>query len=359
MFYHFTRKGLLATTLTFLLMALLGSVQAFAASTPAGSTQTFAPPTLGFAAAAHGITFGAAADANRLSTTQYTDLLSQQFTGITAENEMKWDAIEPTRGTFTFGPADALVSFAQSHHMRVRGHNLVWHNQLASWVSTITSGTDLLQAMRDHIAGEAGHFRGKVVSWDVVNEAFNEDGTRRASIFQQEIGGIYLEDAFRAAHAADPHALLCYNDFNIEGINAKSDAVFAMVKDFKARGVPIGCVGFQAHLIVGEVPSSFQANLQRFARLGVTVQITELDVRMPTPASTANLQQQAKDYQSVIQACLGVFRCNDITTWGVYDGASWVPGTFPGQGAALLFDTNFNKKPAYFAALQAFGCRLR
>lgn len=314
-----------------------------------------AASTLGSAAAAKGRTFGAAITSNLLSGSQYSKLLSTQFTGLTPGNEMKWQTTEPSRGSFNFGPADTIVSYAQSHNMKVRGHTLVWHSQLASWVSSITSGRDLLQAMKNHIAGEAGHFKGKVVSWDVVNEAFNDNGTRRKSIFQQEIGNSYIEDAFRATRAVDPNALLCYNDYNIEGINAKSTAVYNMVKAFKAGGVPIGCVGFQSHLVVGQIPSDFQANLQRFANLGVTVQITELDIRMPTPASSAKLQQQANNYNSVVQDCLAVSRCNDVVVWGVYDGDSWIPSTFPGSGAALLFGTNYNKKPAYYAALQALG----
>jgi endo-1,4-beta-xylanase len=183
----------------------------------------------------------------------------------------------------------------------------------------------------------------------------NEDGSRRGSVFEQWIGDSFIEDAFRATRAADPNALLCYNDYNIEGINAKSNAVYNMVKDFKARGVPIDCVGFQSHLIVGQIPSDFQANLQRFANLGVTVQITEMDIRMPVPASSANLQQQARDYQSVVAACIAVSRCNNITLWGVSDNDSWVPDVFPGYGAPLLFDGNYNPKPAYYTVLQTLG----
>jgi endo-1,4-beta-xylanase len=174
-------------------------------------------------------------------------------------------------------------------------------------------------------------------------------------VFQQVIGNSYIEQAFTAARAADPNARLCYNDYNTDGINAKSNAILAMVQDFKSRGIPIDCVGFQSHLIVGQVPSDYQANLQRFADAGVDVQITELDIRMPTPASSANLQQQASDYSKVVSACLAVSRCNDITVWGITDKYSWVPNTFPGQGAALLFDDNYNKKPAYTAVIQALG----
>jgi endo-1,4-beta-xylanase len=346
MLHRLMRKGLLAITLGFLFMML--TYNPFL-------SQASAATTLGSAAAARGRIFGAAVEGNLLGTTPYTTILDREFTGLTPGNEMKWQTTEPSQGVFNFAPADAIVAHAQAHHMKIRGHTLVWHNQLASWVNNITSPSALLAAMRNHITVEVAHFRGKIWYWDVVNEAFNDDGTRRSDVFQNVIGNSYIADAFIAAHAADPHAKLCYNDYNIEGINAKSTAVYNMVKDFKARGIPINCVGFQSHLIVGQVPSDMQGNLQRFAALGVDVQITELDVRMPTPATTANLQQQAKDYSTVVSDCLAVSRCTDITTWGIGDADSWIPGTFPGQGAALLFDNNYNPKPAYYSVLQTLG----
>ncbi|MBO0796844.1 MAG: endo-1,4-beta-xylanase, partial [Ktedonobacteraceae bacterium] len=345
MFHRHMRKGFLVVTLALLLTALVYSMflpQATAAS------------TIGAAAAAQGRTFGAAVANSHLGEAQYASTLDTEFTGVTPENEMKWDATEPSRGSFSFGAADAIVSHAQSHNMKIRGHTLVWHSQLPGWVSGITSGTELLQVMKDHIAGVMGHFKGKITYWDVVNEAF-DGGSRRNSIFQQLIGNSYIEEAFKAARAADPAAKLCYNDFSTDGVNSKSTAILNMVLDFKSRGIPIDCVGFQAHLIVGQVPSDFQSNLQRFADAGVDVNITELDIRMPTPASSANLQQQATDYQKVVSACLAVSRCTSITTWGITDKYSWVPGTFSGQGAALLFDENYNKKPAYNSVLQALG----
>ena len=309
--------------------------------------------TLGAAAAARGRTFAAAVASGHLSEAQYTSTLDTEYSGVTPENEMKWDTTEPTRNSFRFGSADTIVSHAQGRGMRIRGHTLVWHSQLAPWVNSITSGNDLLQAMQNHITMVMRHFAGKIVYWDVVNEAFNEDGSRRSSVFQRLLGNGFIETAFRAARAADPSAKLCYNDFNIEGINAKSNAVFAMVQDFKSRGVPIDCVGFQSHFTVRGVPSNLQANLQRFANLGVELNITELDIRLPTPASAANLQQQGVDYANVVRACLAVARCLSITTWGITDKFSWVPGTFPGQGAALLFDDNYTRKAAYNATLQA------
>jgi endo-1,4-beta-xylanase len=312
--------------------------------------------TLAQAGALSGRTIGAAIEANLLGNNPYTTIAQTQFDGVTPGNEMKWQTTEPSQGSFNFGPADTIVSFAQSHSMKIRGHTLVWHSQLASWVTSITSGSVLLSAMNNHITTEVTHFKGEIWYWDVVNEAFNEDGTRRSDVFQNLIGNSYIEDAFRTARTADPNAKLCYNDFNIEDMNsAKSQAVFAMVQDFKNRGVPIDCVGFQSHFIVGQVPGDFQATLQKFANLGIDVQITELDDRMPTPASSANLAQQATDYANVAKDCLGVTRCNDITIWGIGEPDSWVPGTFPGQGQALLYDQNYQPKAAYTSFLNALG----
>jgi endo-1,4-beta-xylanase len=298
---------------------------------------------------------GAAVTVAHIGETQYANTWTTEFNGFTAENEMKWDTTEPSRGQFSFGNADNLVSRAQAAGMKIRGHVLVWHSQLASWVNNVTSGTELLTVMRNHINGVATHFAGKIQYWDVVNEAFEENGSRRQSIFQQRIGNSYVEEAFRAARAADPAAKLCYNDYNTDGQNAKSNAVFAMVQDFKQRGVPIDCVGFQSHMIVGQVPGDYQANLQRFANLGVDVNITELDIRTTTPATAAVLQTQANNYSTVVRACVAIARCTSITVWGITDRYSWVPDVFPGQGAALLFDENYNKKPAYNAVDAALG----
>jgi endo-1,4-beta-xylanase len=302
-----------------------------------------------------GRVIGAAVTVAHIGETQYANTWTTEFNGFTPENEMKWDTTEPTRGQFSFGNADNLVSRAQAAGMKIRGHTLVWHSQLAPWVSNITSGTELLSVMRNHISGVATHFAGKIQYWDVVNEAFEDNGTRRQSIFQQRIGNSYIEEAFRAARAADPAAKLCYNDYNTDGQNAKSNAVFAMVQDFKQRGVPIDCVGFQSHMIVGQVPSDYQTNLQRFANLGVDVNITELDIRTTTPASSTALQTQASNYSTVVRACVAIPRCTSITVWGITDKYSWIPDVFPGQGAALLFDENYNKKPAYSAVDAALG----
>jgi endo-1,4-beta-xylanase len=348
MFHRLGRKKLFVIPLAFLLLSLCLSALALRPASAAGST-------LAQAGAASGRTIGVAVEANLLGNNPYTNIVQTQFDGVTPGNEMKWQTTEPSQGSFNFGPADQIVSFAQSHNMKIRGHTLVWYSQLASWVNSVPA-SQILSVMDNHITTEMTHFKGEIWYWDVVNEAFNDDGTRRSDVFQNEIGNSYIEDAFRTARAADPNAKLCYNDYNIEDMNsAKSQAVYAMVADFKNRGVPIDCVGFQSHFIVGQVPADFQATLQKFANLGVDVQITELDDRMPTPASSANLNQQAIDYANIAKDCLAVARCTDITIWGVGEPDSWIPSTFPGQGQALLYDQNYQPKAAYTSFLNALN----
>ncbi|RKN39849.1 endo-1,4-beta-xylanase [Streptomyces hoynatensis] len=343
------------------LVAGLGAASAAAPATAAdlpaadaGTQAAAEPATLGELAAAQGRYFGSATDNPELSDSQYTEILGSEFGQITVGNTMKWQYTEPARGQFDYADADAIVDLAASHGQVVRGHTLVWHNQLPGWVSSVPDA-ELADVMRDHITDEVGHFRGQVVQWDVVNEAFEEDGSRRQSVFQQKIGDGYIAEAFRAARAADPDAKLCYNDYNIEGIGAKSDAVYEMVRSFLAEGVPIDCVGFQSHLIVGQVPASFQENLQRFADLGVDVALTELDIRMELPRTTDKDTRQAADYATVVEDCLAVSRCLGITVWDYTDKYSWIPSVFPGQGAALPYDENFGKKPAYDAVFAALG----
>ncbi|MFC5953530.1 endo-1,4-beta-xylanase [Streptomyces pratens] len=304
-----------------------------------------AADTLGAAAAGKGRYFGAAVAANHLGEAQYVNTLNTEFNSVTPENEMKWDALEPSRGSFGFGNADRIVNHAQGRGMSVRGHTLVWHSQLPGWVSGL-GASDLRSAMNNHINQVMAHYRGKIHSWDVVNEAFQDgnSGARRSSPFQDRLGNGFIEEAFRTARAADPNAKLCYNDYNTDGVNAKSNAVYAMVRDFKSRGVPIDCVGFQSHFnSASPVPSDYRANLQRFADLGVDVQITELDIEGSGAA-------QATGYGTVVTACLAVSRCTGITVWGIPDKYSWRSG-----GTPLLFDDNYTKKPAYHAVLSALG----
>ncbi|MDG9702868.1 endo-1,4-beta-xylanase [Streptomyces sp. DH37] len=338
--------GLLATALVTLSVGLT----AVAPAHPAYADTA----TLGELAGAEGRYFGSATDNPELSDTQYTQILGSEFSQITVGNTMKWQYTEPSQGRFDYTAAEEIVDLAESNGQSVRGHTLVWHNQLPSWVNDVPAG-QLLGVMRNHVTHEVDHFKGRLIHWDVVNEAFEEDGSRRQSVFQQKIGDSYIAEAFKAARAADPDAELYYNDYNIEGIGPKSDAVYEMVKSFKAQGIPIDGVGMQAHLIAGQVPASLQQNIRRFADLGVDVALTELDIRMTLPRTAAKDAQQATDYGTVVEACLAVSRCVGITLWDYTDKYSWVPSVFPGQGAALPWDENFAKKPAYHAIAAALN----
>src|SRR5512138_996512 len=224
--------------------------------------------------------------------------------------------------------------------MKVRGHTLAWHSQQPGWMQSL-SGTALRSAMVNHINGVMAHYKGKLYAWDVVNEAFKEDGTRRDSNLQAT-GNDWIEVAFRTARAADPSVKLCYNDYNIENWSyAKTQGVYNMIKDFKSRGVPIDCVGLQTHFTGGSsLPSNFQTTLSSFAALGVDVALTEADV------TNANTTQ----YAGLTQACMNVPRCIGITVWGVRDSDSWRSGESP-----LLFDGSGNKKPAYTSVLNVLN----
>ncbi|MBO9556634.1 endo-1,4-beta-xylanase [Cellulomonas sp.] len=300
-----------------------------------------AASTLGASAAEKGRYFGTAIAAGRLGDSTYTSIANREFNMITAENEMKMDATEPSRNSFNYSAGDRILNWATSNGKRVRGHTLAWHGQQPGWMQNL-SGSDLRSALVNHITQVATHYRGKVYAWDVVNEAFADDGrgSRRDSNLQRT-GNDWIEVAFKTARAADPGAKLCYNDYNTDGINAKSTGVYNMVRDFKSRGVPIDCVGFQAHLGTS-LPGDFQANLQRFADLGVDVQLTELDIQQGG--------NQANMYAAVTNACLAVSRCTGITVWGVRDSDSWRTGANP-----LLFDSSGNKKAAYTAVLNALN----
>ena len=305
------------------------------------TAQAEAASTLGASAAEKGRYFGAAIAAGRLGDGNYTGILAREFNSVTPENEMKWDATEPSQGRFTYTNGDRILSQGQAIGAKVRGHALLWHAQQPGWAQAL-SGTALRNAAINHVTQVATHYKGKIYAWDVVNEAFADGGSggRRDSNLQRT-GNDWIEAAFRAARAADPNAKLCYNDYNTDGINAKSTGIYNMVRDFKSRGVPIDCVGLQSHLGTG-LDSTYQANIQRFADLGVDVQITELDV--------AQGSNQANIYAQVTRACLAVARCTGITVWGVRDSDSWRTGENP-----LLFDNSGNKKTAYTSVLNALN----
>lgn len=301
---------------------------------------------LGDLAASRGRYFGAAVQVGRLTDPVYTGILRQEFNSISPENVLEWDAVEPARNQFNFTRSGEVVSFAEAQGARVRTRGLVAPsvNQV-SWVAGITSADVLRTVLRNHITVTMSHFRGRIQTWDVVSEAYSENGTVRPQVFANRLGPGYIEEAFRAARAADPSARLCYNDYNIEDMTwAKTQAVYNMVRDFKARGVPIDCVGLESHFSSATaVTAGYQRTIQTFAALGVDVEITELDI--PGSGST-----QADAYRRAVSSCMVVPRCTGITVWGVRDIDSWRPGQTP-----LLFDSAGARKPAYYGARDGMG----
>jgi endo-1,4-beta-xylanase len=324
------------------------------------------PNTLRAAADARGFRIGAAADPGLLEMEpEYASTLCGQFNMLTPENVMKSGPIHPASDRYEFGPADALMRFARRHDMQVRGHTLVWHNQMADWLShrSWTPG-EWRSRMEEHIAAVAGRYAGQIAAWDVVNEAIADDGSLRASPWLKGIGPTYLESAFRAAHQADPAARLFYNDYGAEGLGAKSDGVLHLVRKLLDRDVPIHGVGLQMHVELNDYPLPGQVadNMERLGRLGLEVQITELDVRLPQPCSTAALERQAQLYGDILDAGLAAPNCTALTLWGVSDRHSWVPGFFHGWDHALVFDAEYRPKPAYHALLKRLvqaGCKDR
>lgn len=338
-----------------------------ASSFPSGAAPSTG--TLRQAAEARHITVGAAAASAYLTEADYSAILGSQFSQLQAENEMKFGVIHPRPDTdpnpYNFKGGDALVAFAQSHNMLVRGHTLAWHNQVPDWVKNGGySASQLADILHGHIKTVVTHYASKVYAWDVVNEAFSDNGTMRHTIWYDQPGigagkgTKYIEQVVRWAHEADPSAKLFYNDYDAEMINEKSDAIYKMAKDFKKRGVPLDGVGFQMHISLKfDDPAklaSVAKNLERFAKLGVELQITELDIRLNDSRPTS-LSAQAKLYGEITNLCVQQPACKAVQTWGFTDKHSWIPQFYKGQGWALLWDDNYQKKPAYQAVYDALA----
>jgi endo-1,4-beta-xylanase len=308
-------------------------------------------------ALAHNLRIGTAVRSDALiRDNQYASVLAREFNSVTAEDAMKWANVERSPGMYDWAAADRVVDFAQRHDQQVYGHTLVWDHTLPTW---LTKGgfkqSEVAWFLRRHITDEVSRYRGKVWAWDVVNESLDANGGLRDGFWLRSVGPSYIADSFRWARAADPHAKLFLNDFDTEGINGKSDALYRMVKGLLAMHAPIDGVGFQTHWTTSPLPSSFIKNLNRFAALGLEVAITEADSRVSMPATASNLSAQAKVYGQALDACLAVPRCVSFTVWGFTDKYSWIPLAWPGTGTACLLDDKFRAKPAYAAVSRSLS----
>ena len=339
-----------------------GGTEPSAVST-AGATPTPGPlwsevAPLRDAAASAGRLVGAAVYSSGLaSDAAYAGAAGRHFSDFTAEWEMKWDPVQKTQGVFDFSGADAIVAFAEARGASVKGHALVWHGATPKWVEAL-SPPELRIAVEDHIRTVAGRYRRRARAWDVVNEAI-DDGTNglRSTVFSRGLGDDYIAEAFRLARRADPEAELIYNDYGGEGLNRKSDAIYALVKGLKERGVPIDGVGLQMHVNATSAPSAadIAANIRRLADLGLQVNVSEMDVQVRNVAgdAAAKLARQRQVYREVVAACLTVPRCEAVTLWGFTDAHSWIDSFF-GADDPLVFDEQYRAKPAFFGMQDAF-----
>lgn len=324
------------------------------------------PDTLRKLADLRGIYVGAAvtfpSGNNAGNRPEYERVLRTSFNGVVAENAMKFQNLSNARGVYNFGPADAIADFADSNGMKLRGHTFVWHSQTANWFNNLSgalaSRDTTLKIMRQHIDTLGKRYKGRVHEWDVVNEAIAQNGgpspNYRAggnSRWYDRVGGIdYIDSAFKWAQMVDTNALLFYNDFGGEGMNAKSQNVYDLVSGLKERGAPIHGVGLQCHFTLSDHDTAaIGQNMRRLAALGLVISITELDMQISNNATNQETQKQR--YKALAKLCLSVPACRSFYAWGVNDAQSWRGA----NAAALMFTgtSTITPKPAYWGVVEA------
>lgn len=314
------------------------------------------------------------------SDTLISAFISKEFNSITAENMMKSMHIHPAKDTFNFELPDKFVAFGEKNNMFIHGHTLIWHSQLAPWMTQIKDSTEMVNFMQNHINTIVGRYKGKVNSWDVVNEALNDDGTLRKSVFLDAIGEDYIELAFKLAADADPEADLYYNDYSMTN-PAKREGAIKMIKKLQESGVKVDGIGMQGHWdLQGPSIEEIEKSILDYSSLGVKVAITELDITVipsplnlqgadvnqnfegsefmnPYPESLPDSIQNklAKRYADIFKLFLKhQDKISRVTFWGVNDGQSW-KNDWPIKGRTnypLLFDREFKPKKAYYSVME-------
>lgn len=313
------------------------------------------PESLRAKAAEHGIYIGAAVSMGDFGFDNYLNTLFNEYSMMTTENLMKWDRISAVkRGSYNFVAPDMILQHAKDHDMVMRGHAIVWHDSRPDWLKVAWTKEELTEVLEEYIEDVMGHFKGEIHSWDVLNEIISdENGAFRESRWYEIMGTDYIRVALIKAREVDPNAKLIINDYSIEEINPKSDALYELAKELIDEGVPLDGIGFQSHLVSGGIDfDSMQANIDRFQELGLEVQFTEIDIRVLAPFTEERMAVQKEDYKQLMKMALD----NDIDTfvlWGVSDTQSWVPMWFQDYGSPLIFDNVYEKKGGYYGMMEA------
>ncbi len=290
----------------------------------------------------------------------YSNIFVREFNMVVAENEMKFESLEPSSNNFSWDQADRIVTVATQNNMAIRGHTLLWHQQ-SGWASNVNNPQALSNILSNHIFTVMKRYSNVIVYWDVVNEAIDDNISSqpvsyynhlRKSFWWTNLGSNYVEYAFKLARQANQTAKLFYNDYGIEAKNFKSDATYLLVSNLKANNLIDG-VGFQMHIDTNFKPfqNGFASNLKRFSDLGLELHITEMDVRVQTPANSISYANQATTYREVISTALSNTNVTAIVFWGFTDKYSWIPGFMSGWGDALLFTSGYQKKQSYHAVM--------
>jgi len=355
--------------------ATLSSTASAKAAAVSGGDVPWASASLRSLADRVGLRIGSALYPQDIETASWAAIAGSQFSVVTPANGMKWQIVEPAQGTYDWSQADELVNFAHKNNQLIRGHCLIWHNQLPTWLTTgVANGSitkaQLMDLAHQHITTEVSRYKGKIWQWDVCNEFFTDSNPSQLDPNNWWIvnaGPEIIPNAFKWAHAADPNALLFFNDYNIggeDGTNAKFNAVYSYVQQLLSAGVPIHGVGIQGHLDTqyGWSPTPLRQDMEKFASLGLKVAITEADVRTfvnnPTaqvPTDNLALFAHPYEYEEMLKAALAVPECISFTVWGWTDANSWVPGSFSGEGYADIYDVNQQPKAAYYALQSELG----
>lgn len=282
---------------------------------------------------------------------EYRENLASEFNLLTPENELKWASIRPQKGEFDFTKPDELIEFAEENDMYVTGHALVWHMQNPEWLEEDYKPGELEKILRNHIETVVSRYSDKVDTWDVVNEAVDDEGELRESIWLEKLGEDYIEKAFREA-AKHTEADLFYNDYGLTYDEEKRERVYELLSDLLDRGVPVDGVGLQMHFIgIHPDPEQVRKTIERFQELGLEVRMTEMDVAYREEEAPENIEtKQAEYYREIFRTCLeaGV---DSLTVWGVRDSDSWIKSfqDYPEKytDRPLLFDENFERKKSY------------